>query len=54
MIIEIIFSFLTKTICCDPSSEPSQRDSSDEGSQYMFLAELTELISSYHQILPLI
>ena len=26
---------LQKTVCCDPSSEPSQRDSSDEGSQHI-------------------
>ena len=23
--------FLIETICCDPSSEPSRRDGSDEG-----------------------
>ena len=28
------WSVLHKTICCDPSSEPSRRDGSDEGSQY--------------------
>ena len=28
---------LHKNICCDPSSEPSQRDGSDEGSQHMVL-----------------
>ena len=32
-----------KTICCDPSSEPSRGDGSDEGSQHMFYAELTKL-----------
>ena len=26
--------FLHKSICCDPSSEPSHRDGSDEGSQH--------------------
>ena len=26
---------LHKNICCDPSSEPSRRDGSDEGSQHM-------------------
>ena len=26
-----------KHILCDPSSQPSQRDSSDEGSQYMYI-----------------
>ena len=31
----IFFLFLIETICCDPSSEPSRRDSSDEGSQPM-------------------
>ena len=34
----IIFSlFLIETICCDPSSEPSRQDGSDEGSQHTFL-----------------
>ena len=31
------FLFLIETICCDPSSEPSQKDSSDEGSQHRVL-----------------
>ena len=31
------FLFLTETICCDPSSELSRRDGSDEGSQHMFV-----------------
>ena len=34
----IIWKFLLilhKSICCDPSSEPSRRDGSDEGSQHM-------------------
>ena len=30
-----MFLFLMETIRCDPSSEPSQRDSSDEGSQHI-------------------
>ena len=30
-------SFWIKTLCCDPSSEPSRRDVSDEGSQHMVL-----------------
>ena len=29
--------FSTKTLCCDPSLEPSWRDSSTEGSHLMFL-----------------
>ena len=29
--------FLIETICCDPSSESSHRDSSDEGTQHMVL-----------------
>ena len=29
------FLILLKNICCDPSSEPSRRDGSDEGSQHM-------------------
>ena len=32
---EWFFLFLTQTICCDPSSEPSRRDGSDEGSHHM-------------------
>ena len=44
-----------KNICCDPSSDLSLQDSSDEGSQHMFLCtELTVIIPNYHQILPLI
>ena len=31
-----IFLFLKKTICCDPSSEPSRRDGFNEWSQHMF------------------
>ena len=33
---EIFFLLLNKNICCDPSVEPSQRDGSIEGSQFMF------------------
>ena len=33
----IIFLILIETICCDPSSEPSHADGSDEGSQHIFL-----------------
>ena len=32
----IIFLFLIKTVCCDPSSESSRRDGSDEASQHAF------------------
>ena len=32
----IISHFLHKYILCDPSLEPSRRDGSNEGSQYMF------------------
>ena len=38
----IIFLFLIETICCDPSSEPSRRDGSDEGSQHMFLCRINK------------
>ena len=34
---KISFLFLNGNICCDPSLEPSQRDSSNNGSQNMFL-----------------
>ena len=38
MIIERqFFLFLTETIYCDPSSEPSLQDSSDEESQHVLL-----------------
>ena len=43
-----------ETICFDPSSEPSQRDGSDEGPQYMFLCKTNQNIPNYHQIPPLI
>ena len=32
-----IFLFLDENICCDPSSEPSQREGSNDGSQDRFL-----------------
>ena len=31
------FLFLKENICCDTSLEPSRRDGSNDGSQYMFL-----------------
>ena len=31
------FYFLIETVCCDPSTEPSHQDSSDEGSQHRIL-----------------
>ena len=55
MIIEgLFFLFLIETIYCDPSSERSRQDSSGEGSQDMFCAELTKIIPNYREILPLI
>ena len=48
------FFFLIETICCDPSSEPSRQDGSDEGLQHSFYSELTKINPNYHQILPLI
>ena len=39
---ELFFLFLIKTICSDPSSEPSRRDGSDEGSQHMFLCRINK------------
>ena len=47
----IIFLYLIKTVCCDPSSEMSPRDGSDEGHNIYFQAELTKIIPSYHQII---
>ena len=39
-----------ENICCEPSSEPSHRDGSDEGSQHMVLMRNKK---NYH-LLPLI
>ena len=36
MIIRDKFIYSAQNICCDPSSEPSRRDDSEEGSQYMY------------------
>ena len=36
------FLFLIESICCDPSSEPSHRDGSDEGSQHIFLCRINK------------
>ena len=49
----IIFLFLIKTVCCDPSSELSRRDGSDEGHKTCFKAEITKITPNYHQILLL-
>ena len=49
-----LFLFLIETICCDPSSELSCRNSSDEGSQHMFICRINENIPNYLQILPFI
>ena len=43
--------FCINNIFCDPSSEPSQRDGSDEGSQHMVLMRYKK---NYHQVLSLI
>ena len=44
MIIEGYFVLsLIETICCDPSSKRSRRDSSDEGSQHMFLCRTNKI-----------
>ena len=41
MIIEgYCFLFLIETIRCDPSSEPSRQDGSDEGSKHVFMHSL--------------
>ena len=42
---------LHKNICCDPSSEPSRREGSEEGSQYMVWMRNKK---NYYQILALI
>ena len=38
----MIILFLNETICCDPSSEPSCQDGSDEGSQHMFSCRINK------------
>ena len=38
----IFLLFLFETICCDPSSEPSREDGSDEGSQHMVLYRINK------------
>ena len=43
------FLFFIENVYCDPSSEPSRRDGSDEGSQHMFLAELTKNFPNYNK-----
>ena len=50
MIIEgLFFLFLTETIHCDPSTEPSCQDGSDEGSQHRFLCRTNK---NYPLLLP--
>ena len=34
--------FLIETICCDPSSEPSEQDGLDKGSQHTFLCRINK------------
>ena len=41
----IFLFFRIKTIYCDPSSEPSHRDGSDEGSQHMFFMQNQQKLS---------
>ena len=36
----IIFLYLIEIIYCDPSSEQSHQDGSDEGSQHMFISRI--------------
>ena len=44
---------LHKSICCDPSSEPSHRDGSDEGSHHMVLMINKKLTSNTPSYLDL-
>ena len=48
----IIFLISHQNHCCDPSSEPSQKDSSDAGSQHMFIYRINKIIPNYHQNTP--
>ena len=49
----IFFLFLIETICCDPSSERSRRDGSDEVSHRIFLCRInkkTLIITKYSHL----
>ena len=48
---DIVLLILHKNVCCDSSSELSQQDGTDEGSQHIALMRNRK---NYHQILPLI
>ena len=48
------FLFLKENICCDPSLEPSRRDGSNGGSQYMFYGEMWLFIPKLSLLLLLI
>ena len=48
------FLFLIETICCDPSSELSRRDSSDERDHNMFLCRINIKYSLLSRALPLL
>ena len=50
----LLFLFLIEIIGWEPSSEPSQRDDSDEGYNLCFYTELRKIILNYRQILVLI
>ena len=39
--------FLKKTVCCDPSLEPSRWDGSNDASQNMFMSRNTD---NYHKL----
>ena len=46
------FLFLNENVCCDPSLKPSQRDSSNWGSQTMFFMEKYGKLSLNHPFYP--
>ena len=46
------FLFLIETICCDPSSEPSETVQIRDHNK-CFNAELTKIMPNYRQIFPL-
>ena len=51
IIMDNFLLILCKNICCDPSSEPSRRDSSDEGSQRRVSMRNKKIIIKY-SLLP--
>ena len=50
----LLFIFPNENIYCDPSLEPSHRDSSNEGSQHVFIEKSRKNFFEFSSIPPLI